>query len=132
MRRNEKDDDGDENTPPGAGAGESGCNSGESSHTGDNLDHGEGATISSPLAKRRREDDNSEDLYRNDCEHEICKDQLIREMAKKKPNISQVKELMDGSYKQRREWIEYNTPSVSEVFEEYPSLKHGKLVSVYY
>ena len=130
MRRNEKDD-GDENTPPGADES-SCCNSGEGSHTGDNLDHDGGVMINSPPAKRRRKDDDSEDLYRNDCEHEIYKDQLIREMAKKKPNISRVNELMDGSYKQRREWIEYNTPSVSEVFEEYPSLKHGKLVSVCY
>ena len=37
---------------------------------------------------------------------------------------------MDATYKQRREWIEYNTPSVSEIFEEHPSLKHGKVVSV--
>ena len=51
-------------------------------------------------------------------------------MEKKKPKISRVKELIDATYKQRREWIEYNTPSVSEVFEEYPSLKHGKVVSV--
>ena len=28
---------------------------------------------------------------------------------------------MDATYKQR-EWIVYNTPSGSEVFEEYPSL----------
>ena len=41
---------------------ESGCNSGGSSHTGDNLDHGEGATTSSPLAKRWRENDDSEDF----------------------------------------------------------------------
>ena len=49
-------------------------------------------------------------------------DQLIREMDKKKLKISRVKELMDATYKQRREWIVYNTPSGSEVFEEYPSL----------
>ena len=38
MRRNEKDDNGDENTPPGAGVVEStGCNSGQGGHAGDNL-----------------------------------------------------------------------------------------------
>ena len=72
----------------------------------------------------------SEDLYRNDCEYEISKDQLSREMKKDKPNISRVKQLMDATYNQRREWIEYNAPSVSEVFEEYPSLRNGKVVSI--
>ena len=119
MRRYDKDNDGDENTPPGGES--SGCTSGEGSHTGDNMDN--------PPAKRRKESDDSEDLYRNDCEHEISKDQLSREMKKEKPRISRVKELMDATYKQRREWIEYNAPSVSEVFEEYPSLKNGKVVS---
>ena len=146
MRRNEKAENVDENTPPGAGAGESsgcnsgegtsgcnsgegssGCNSGEGNHAGGSLDGDGGA---SPPAKRRKEDEASEDLYRNDCEYQISKDQLTREMQKKKPNISRVKELMDATYKQRREWIEYNTPSVSEVFVDFPSLKHGKLVSV--
>jgi hypothetical protein len=51
-------------------------------------------------------------------------------MKKDKPNMPRVKELMDATHKQRREWIEYNAPSVSEVFEEYPSLKHGKVVSI--
>ena len=51
-------------------------------------------------------------------------------MGTKKPKISRVKELIDAMYKQRREWIEYNTPSVSEVIEVYPSLQHGKLVSI--
>ena len=37
---------------------------------------------------------------------------------------------MDATYKQGREWIEYNAPSVSEVFEEYPSLKNGKVVNI--
>lgn len=133
MRRNEKDDGGDENIPPGAGVVESsGCNSGEGSHTGDNMDGDGGASSRSPPAKRRKENDVSEvqDLYRNDCEHEISKDQLIREMKKDKPNMPRVKELMDATYKQRREWIEYNAPSVSEVFDEYPSLKRGKVVSI--
>ena len=128
MRRYDKENDGDENTPPGAES--SGCNSGEGSHTGDSMDGDGGATKSSPPAKRRKENDDSEDLYRNDCEHEISKDQLSREMKKDKPNISRVKQLMDATYNQRREWIEYNAPSVSEVFEEYPSLKNGKVVSI--
>ena len=72
------------------------------------MDGGEGDTTSGPPSKRRREDNESEDLYQNDCEHAICKDQLIREMEKKKPKISRLKELMDATYKQ---WIEYSAPS---------------------
>ena len=40
---------------------------------------------------------------------------------------------IDGRYNTRRVWIENNTvtPTVSEVFEEYSSLNHGKLVSLW-
>ena len=83
---------------------------------------------SAPPTKRRKEDDDLEDLYQKECEEEIFKDQLAREVENK-PKISRVKELMDATHSTRRVWIEGNAPSVSEVLEEYPCLKHGKVVS---
>ena len=71
-----------------------------------------------------------EDKLDNECEQEIFKDQLAREMQK--PKISRINKLMDTTHNTRRVWIENTvTPSVSEVFEEYPSLNHGKLVSLW-
>ena len=94
MRRNEIDNSGDESTF-GAGASESsGCNSGES-HTGDNLDHdGNGATTSSSLAKRQRM--MIQKIFYRKFEMTVSMDS-----SEKWPNIYRVKELMDGSYKQR-------------------------------
>lgn len=116
MRREEKCEKSDQ-------SGES-C-IGEGGTTGDDFNNEE---TSAPPPKRRREDDGV-DLYQKECEDEIFKDQLAREMEKKKPKISRLKELMDATHNTRRVWIESNAPSVIEVFEEYPSLKHGKLVS---
>ena len=115
MRREEKCEKSDQSSVGKSCIGEGGT-------TGEAFNNEEN---SAPPPKRRREDD-EQDLYQKECKDEIFKDQLAREMEKK-PKISQLKELMDVTHNIRRVWIESNAPSVIEVFEEYPSLKHGKL-----
>lgn len=82
-------------------------------------------TQSAPPAKRRRD----EDSLTEECEYENNKYLIQSEWEKSKPKLSTLKELMDATFKRRREWIGEYCPSANTVLEIYPCLASGKIVS---
>ena len=58
-------------------------------------------------------------------------DLIHKEVAKKTPKLSTLKQLMDATFKRRRDWIRGCGPSANEVLDKYPCLQRGKMVSVY-
>lgn len=81
--------------------------------------------LSTPPAKKTRRELDEECSFWND------KCQLQEEWVKSKPRISTLKQLMDATYKKRRGWITGCCPSASEVLQEYPCFKSGKIVSIH-
>ena len=58
--------------------------------------------------------------------------QLKEELAKGKPSVEVLKELMMRTYPQRRKWILQDSPcpSVTEILSDYPLLKRSTYVSL--
>ena len=80
--------------------------------------------VGPPLAKRRKDDKES------DCEYENDKDIIKKEWAKSKLKLSILKNLMDSTFKRRRSWISQSYPSATIVLDNFPCLRSGKIVSL--
>ena len=48
---------------------------------------------------------------------------------KKERDMGTIQNLMDDTYTGRRDWLRFKQPNVSEVIEEFPSLKSKRIVS---
>ena len=57
---------------------------------------------------------------------------LIDEIAKPKPNVQILKDLMFRTYEKRTEWIRSECPPLSTILKEYPLLKKSSFVSFLY
>lgn len=62
-------------------------------------------------------------------EENVSRLQLECSKRKKDRSITTMIELTMSKYKKRREWIMSDTPSVSDILQKFPSLKHRKVVS---
>lgn len=87
-------------------------------------DNGDGQ--SPPPAKRSRAD---EDILTEEGEYLNNKYLIQSEWEKSKPKLLTLKDLMDATFKRRREWISEDCPSANTVLETYPCLASGKIVS---
>ena len=92
-------------------------------------DREEGEIESTPPAAKKRKD---ELFLEEEGDYEHNKDLISLEWDKPKPKLSTLKELMDATHVQRREWIGHCCPSATEVLQTYPCMANGKIVSMVY
>ena len=50
-------------------------------------------------------------------------------MMKKKKNSGELFRLMFKTFSRRKKWVKITAPSVQEILDEYPAIKHAKVVS---
>ena len=51
------------------------------------------------------------------------------EMMKKKKNSGELCRLMFKTFSRRQKWVKITAPSVQDILDEYPAIKHAKVVS---
>lgn len=78
--------------------------------------------------RNKTDEDNGaggDDSKEDDAEYENNKDLISQEWRKSERLLSVLKDLMDKTYKRRRDWITGSCPSALNVLETYSCLESG-------